>query len=215
MEKLKEELLNELLQKANKSPENFHKETIKTPSNSYNVIKSSSEPIIDDTNLGQEIEDKKSNRGLRESISNKIFIMMASELIFIGIILTGLFLIPVLNAFSPTITIKFPNLFAFLLCIPFIIYALKLIHKIPEVKFSSKCLQLKTQYIPFKDFVKFGFISVLLILFWNQSSPKTFSFETINCAENITTTIILVAETIFVKTAVLAGMIIHGLFKNN
>lgn len=59
----------------------------------------------------EDIKDSVSNRQQREEFTRKILLMMACEILFIAFLLTGIFIVPYINAIGPIIEINLPPLF--------------------------------------------------------------------------------------------------------
>lgn len=152
-----------------------------------------------DDELKEKIRNSASNRNLRERISYKISIMMLCELVFTGFLLFGIFIVPFCNALTPTITIDIPPIIHSLSVILFGILTWVILNKYDSL--ISDCLKI---------------LLVLFCLLSINMVPKTHwsvSNSPIILSKDIIQLILLITETIFVKTTVLAGFIITGLFK--
>lgn len=154
----------------------------------------------------EDIKDKVSNRNQRERFTKGILFMMACELIFIAILLFGIFTVPFINSLAPRIQINLPPLFfTFSLCTA-MIFTYNFLNNIPELKFKGNNYQIKKIF-------KYSCI-ILLIILMNAMprQPYTLHFQQINLSDSIINIILYASVSVFVKTTVLAGLIITGLY---
>lgn len=180
---------------------------------------SQQEPIETDSQLTTEvIKDSSSNRNLREIVTSKIFLMMSLELVFIAGLLTFIFIVPYLNAIGPNLTITIPPIYVLLSILVVTIFVYLSIDRIGGVSFENG-----PYYIKFGKFlisIKFSWLfKVILIIVacviggFVPSKQYALTFAPIILSNETLHMILLIAETVFIKTAILAGIIIKGLFK--
>lgn len=159
--------------------------------------------------------DSQSNRELREKITTKIFIMMTYELIFIGTMLIVFFSIPLLKTIAPVLVI--PPITAFIVAICILIFLLQSINQIRDIYCSSKYIRLKkTNFTPFiKIFLQLLVVGCFLIFCMNcNKNVPCFCWNELNYDNNLQKIVLTVAETVFIKTTILAAFIIKGLFND-
>lgn len=179
------------------------------------VDEESNEVLASDDFSKEKLKNSQSDRNLREGIENKISIMMICELAFTGILLFGIFSVPYLNSLAPVIKFNTPPLFITLSILVIFIYLYKFVNSLPFVRISCRKLKLKKTSIDLSLLLKFMITALaLLIINIYPREPHTINFNPIILPENIIRLILLLAETVFVKTTVLIGMIIAGLFQN-
>lgn len=167
-----------------------------------NVIKSTTKSAKDD----EELKDRASNRNQREEFTKKILIMMACELIFIAFLLLGVFVVPFYNSLAPKIQINLPPLFI----TSSIILALAFIYKFLG---NFTIIIYKSFNIPIAKILKLLFVLIILfVLNIMHRQPYTLYYSPIHLSENIINMILYASITVFVKTTILAGLIINGLY---
>lgn len=150
--------------------------------------------------ISQETQDKISNRNLREKIAYKISIMMLCELLFIFALLLGIFVVPYLNALAPVLCINLPPLVLTITLITATVFIFGLLNKWQ----SGLAIAVKILLV----IAVFATINLCPRISWS------FDIQPIVLSKDIIQLILLVTETIFVKTTILAGFIITGLFKD-
>lgn len=159
----------------------------------------------------EDLKDRVSNRSQRENFTKSILIMMAFELIFIAILIFGVFLTPYINALAPRVQLNLPPVFFTICLITLLMVTYKFLNFIPTITISKD--NKFRIYIDFENIFKY--ISILIVIITincMKRHPYILNFEPINLSENIINMIIYASITVFIKTTVLAGMIITGLY---
>ena len=185
------------------------KQDVDCVSNPINSISIKNPRSLVDDRFNEEVKkDRASNRNLRETITSKISIMMIIELVFISLVLFGIFVVPYLNALSPQITLNLPPVMLTITGVFTVGFIFNTLSKLPTIKFQEKWQV---------NLASIGKIILAIIVFalvnFMPRKPWVISYEEIHLSPDIIKMILLITETVFVKTTVLAGMIIHGLFK--
>lgn len=186
----------------------------------------------DKFNNEEDKKDQQSNRTLRERITPQIFWMMVIELVFIAGLIISLVSVPFINALGPVIKISLPPIIKISSLIVGFIYIFYNLKKYPDDKefkiFQSDGFRIPCKYkrktkifnifkfeinihIRFLKIVTIGTCMLLINLF--SRSDHIFTINDIYLSNETLKIIMLIIETIFVKTTLLAGFIIHGLFK--
>lgn len=186
-------LVNEILYKT--PPE-------KTPFEITREIDSlnNTQEVEQEASLSQEhIQDLKSNRSQRESFTRQILIVMCSELAFTALLIFGVFLTPFINSLAPKISFNFPPLFLTLTMTCCYVYLYR---------------QLKKYNIKWCNITKIG-LTILYIVLLNYFARDYHAiyFKEIYLSEKIINMILSTALAIFIKSTVLAGFIIIGLYE--
>lgn len=172
-------------------------------------------PIDNDEELKkQNVLDRKLNRQQRYKIAKKIFWMMVIELIVIGCLLWGLFLVPYFNALKPRIIINLPPIFLTFSLIICYIFISRYIDILPDIYITSKKMHLKKTKLKTNIIVKtlciIGFF--ILINFFPRKTYYIF-YETIQLSTEITNLILYTSIAVFVKTTILGKDIIKTLYE--
>lgn len=136
--------------------------------------------------------------------------MMACELSFIAFLLLGVFLTPYMNSLNPRIQINLPPLFFSFSLVVILVVSYKFISYIPLIRIKHKNTSIE---LPIEKIFKyFSIILFFIIINCMSRHPYTFYFEPIELSENIINMIIYASITVFIKTTILAGLIIRGLY---
>lgn len=173
---------------------------------------------VTDENLKEITEqykkDIESNRELRQNVYSKIIKIMICELVFIGILVALMFLIPVLESMGfVTISWIKPLDFAavFLLC-SYLFYSAGFL---PSFRFTCKQLHINKVSVNSKRLARVLVILLSYILMLCLPHEKVgLSFGKMHLASDYTGMLIVI-ETVFVKTTLLLSFIIRGLFKSD
>lgn len=208
MENVKE--LQSFLGKPKKS------EQVEIEADNYNFKSgNSSEKIDTDDELKREnVLDRKLNRAQRERIAKKIFWMMVWEIVVIGMLLTGIFLVPFINALTPTITINFPPIFLTLSVAITCLFLVRYIDLLPNIRVTCKEIKLKKTTI--KTNVVFKAIMLIVFLFFINLLPRksyAFTLENIQLSSEIIKLILWTSLAVFTKTTILGKEIIKTLYE--
>ena len=197
------------------SPESTQSVEIVQTASSQN--ENSSQKIDFDSELElkkQNILDRKLNREQRERIARRIFLMMVWEVAIIGILLTGLFLVPFLNALSPQITLHLPPIFLSLSLLICYLLISKNIDLLPDFKISCKQINLKKTTCNTSKILKvFLIIIFFIIINFLPRKPYYFTYEYIHLSSDIIKLILYTGLAIFVKSTVLSKDIIKTLYE--
>ncbi len=147
----------------------------------------------------EHISDLQSNRTQRESFTKQILVVMCLELFFTALLIFGVFITPFVNSLAPRISFNLPPLFLTITITCGYIYLYR---------------QLKKYDIKSNNITKI-ILTILYIIFLNYFARENhvICFERIYLSENIINMILYTALAIFIKTTVLAGYIINGLYE--
>lgn len=137
-------------------------------------------------------QDLISNRKQREEFTKQIVIIMCVELLCIGILILGVFTVPFINAFAPKLSINLPPVF--LTITTFIAYFYF--------------------WITYKSRTFRSVITIALLIFLNYFGriSHEIHFTHITLSDELIHVILWTALAVFVKTTILAGYIIKGLY---
>ena len=190
--------ISDLLQNSYKTVDISPKIQVTPP----NVIKSTQKAAFDD----EDLKDRASNRNQREEFTKKIILMMASEIIFIALLLFGIFLVPYINALAPQIILHLPPVFLSVSIVIGMIALYKWSEYVPVITISN-------YEIPLCKILKLLFIMGFLLLI-NILPRKSYviNFDKIVLSDNVINVILYAAVSVFIKTTILAGLIITGLY---
>lgn len=157
------------------------------------------EAVAVDEDLSKEqVLDLQSNRDQREKFTRQIIVIMCAELIFIAILILGVFITPFINSLAPKISLNCPPLFITLTLFSAYIYLYK------QVTIFSKKV---------KFWIRMFATAILLFLLnYFARDYHAMYFDTINLAPNLINMILYTSLAVFVKTTFLAGYIIKGLY---
>lgn len=161
---------------------------------------SNTKEVEQDGSLSQQhVKDLQSNRNQRESFTKQILIVMCSELVFTALLIFGVFITPFINSLAPKISFNFPPLFLTLTMTCGYVYLYR---------------QLKKYNIKWCNIAKIG-LTILYIVLLNYFARDYHAvyFKDIYLSENIINMILSTSLAIFIKTTVLAGFIIKGLYE--
>lgn len=165
-----------------------------------NLVPKKSERISFDNELSNEtIEDLKSNREQREKFTKRIIIIMCAELVFIALLIFGVFITPFINALAPEISLNLPPLFFTLTIIIGYFYLYKFVED------ASKTVKNLVRLI----------LTIGLLTYLNHFPRElhTITFSTIELTPKIINMILYTALAVFAKTTFLASYIIKGLYE--
>lgn len=173
-------------------------------------------PIENDTSIknfkpakdDEDIKDRISNRQQREEFTRQILLMMACEVFFIALLLTGIFIVPYINALSPKIQINLPPIFYTSSLIVGMIVTYKYLDHVPPISIMSNKIEIK------KIFKFVCIIGVLVLMNTMERHPYTLYIQSIVMSDTIINIILWACVSVFVKTTVLAGLIISGLYED-
>lgn len=154
----------------------------------------------------EDIKDSVSNRQQREEFTRKILLMMACEILFIAFLLTGIFIVPYINAIGPIIEINLPPLFFTGSLIIGMISTYKYLDHIPPISIKNNKIEVK------KIFKFICIIGLLIAMNTMERHPYTIYIQPILMSDTIINIILWASVSVFVKTTILAGMIISGLY---
>lgn len=154
----------------------------------------------------EDIKDSVSNRQQREEFTRKILLMMACEILFIAFLLTGIFIVPYINAIGPIIEINLPPLFFTGSLIIGMIATYKYLDHIPPISIKNNKIEVK------KIFKFICIIGLLIAMNIMERHPYTIYIQPILMSDTIINIILWASVSVFVKKTILAGMIISGLY---
>lgn len=158
-------------------------------------------------------KNSESNRELRQDVYRKIIKIMICELIFIGVMLALMFGIPVfktagltsIKSVKPSVLLTACVLFAYLF------YSAGFL---PSFRFTHKNWHIHKTSINSKRFAR-AVIILLFCLFLINADKETIYLDCTKFnIDNDYTPMLVVIETVFVKTTLLLSFIIQGLFKS-
>ena len=182
-----------------------------------NYVSNIYDPVSTDESLREVREqykkDSESNRELRQNVYRKIIKIMICELIFIGVMLVLMLGIPMfktagltsINSVKPSILIMACVFFAYLF------YSVGFL---PSFRITYKKSHIHKTSINSKRFVR-AVIILLFCLFLIYTPKETMYLDCTKLnIDNNYTPMLVVIETVFVKTTLLLSFIIQGLFKS-
>ena len=195
-------LMDELLKDSNESIPITPKTCTPPPFSPANIVN-------DDKQFNQEeLKNIKSYRTLREDLARKIYLMMSWELIITGFIVIVIFSIPFLNALKPAIQFRTPPVMT---SIAIIAYTVTIYHCLRKMSHDENC---KWKYNLIHGLKGFCIIACIFFLTNSSMCTRVITYTEIASDNKVIELIFVLAENIFVKTAILVGFIIKGLFLN-
>ena len=174
-----------------------------------------------DTAISQETEfsqaqlaDLISNRIQREEFTKQIILIMCAEIAFIAVLILGVFFTSYINSLSPQITINFPPIFLTLSLIFVYVYLYKFCNSLPPIRITCRQINLKKHHFKIGACIKV-LLTLLLVGLLNIFAREghIISFKQIILTDNVIHMILYTALAVFIKTTILAGYIIHGLYR--
>ncbi len=172
-------------------------------------------PIKNDTDIeggyklaqdDEDIKDSVSNRQQREEFTRKILFMMACELTFIAFLLGGIFIVPYLNALVPKLQINLPPLFFTGSLIIGMMVTYKYLDHIPPIPLKNNKIEIK------KIFKFICIIGLLITMNTMERHPYTIYIHPIVMTDTVINIILWASVSVFIKTTILAGLVINGLY---
>lgn len=178
-------------------------------------IESTTQKVDTDAELNkQNVLDRELNRQQRERIAKKLFLMMIYEVAVIGFLLVGLYLIPILTALGPKITINLPPIFLTLSMVACYLLIVRYIEQLPDFSFAWKRIRLKKTKIKTNTLIKT--IAIITIFYIVNIMPRksyVFYFNDIQLSSDIIKLILWTGLAVFTKTTILGKDIIKTLYE--
>lgn len=178
-------------------------------------IESTTQKVDTDAELNkQNVLDRELNRQQRERIAKKLFLMMIYEVAVIGFLLVGLYLIPILTALGPKITINLPPIFLTLSMVACYLLIVRYIEQLPDISFAWKRIRLKKTKIKTNTLIKT--LVVIIIFYIANIMPRksyVFYFNDIQLSSDIIKLILWTGLAVFTKTTILGKDIIKTLYE--
>lgn len=178
-------------------------------------IESTTQKVDTDAELNkQNVLDRELNRQQRERIAKKLFLMMIYEVAVIGFLLVGLYLIPILTALGPKITINLPPIFLTLSMVACYLLIVRYIEQLPDISFAWKRIRLKKTKIKTNTLIKT--IAIITIFYIVNIMPRksyVFYFNDIQLSSDIIKLILWTGLAVFTKTTILGKDIIKTLYE--
>lgn len=140
--------------------------------------------------------------------------MMVWDVAIIGLLLFGLFVVPLINSLGPKITINMPPLFLTFTVGICCLFLVRYIDFIPDLFIAWKQIKLKKTKVKTKVIVK-AIMLISFCIFINNLSRKSyiFTFEQIQLSEHIIKLILWTGLAVFAKTTILGKVIIETLYE--
>ena len=210
MGSIKEKELESLLGKPQKS------EKVELEPESYAAqVEDTTRKIDTDAQLKeQNVLDRQLNRQQRERIAKKIFVMMVCEVAIIGLLLVGLFCIPIFTSFGPRVTINLPPIFLTLSIIICYLFIVRYIDQLPNCFFTWKEVRLKRTEIKINSIIKtILIIAITIIVNVLPRKSYVFYFNDIQLSPDIIKLILWTGLAVFTKTTILGKDIIKTLYE--
>lgn len=178
-------------------------------------IESTTQKVDTDAELNkQNVLDRELNRQQRERIAKKLFLMMIYEVAVIGFLLVGLYLIPILTALGPKITINLPPIFLTLSMVACYLLIVRYIEQLPDFSFAWKRIRLKKTKIKTNTLIKtFAIITIFYIVNIMPRKSYVFYFNDIQLSSDIIKLILWTGLAVFTKTTILGKDIIKTLYE--
>lgn len=160
------------------------------------------------------INDLISNRYQREKFTKQIIVIMCVEIAFIACLILGVFMVFCFNAFAPKISFNFPPIFITASLIFVYVYLYRFMNSIPNFRLTCKKIRLKKHEVNPRVFAK-ACLTIVFVYLLNVFAREhhTVYYEPIILTGDVIKMVFYTALVIFVKTTILAGYIINGLYK--
>lgn len=211
MSNIKEQEIQNLLGK----PQGSKEVEVEPKGYSSEQIENTTQKVDTDAELKkQNVLDRELNRQQRERIAKKLFLMMIYEVAVIGFLLVGLYLIPILTALGPKITINLPPIFLTLSIGACYLLVVKYIEQLPDFSFAWKRIKLKKTKIKTNTLIKaLVIITIFYIINIMPRKSYVFYFNDIQLSPDIIKLILWTGLAVFTKTTILGKDIIKTLYE--